>query len=179
MDPYILQGISGVNCSMGILRYPAGIHHLIHWSWRIYHSCLSLPSASAKSVLLSYPVAPHTMVPGVWEVYASIISASNDFHQVNYGHVCVDLTATNRSKTHRWTPQNATQCSGWLWLYNMQVFVFCGILLAVNNAWQVEISTKLTVICSRRFVMTPCLNPCPDFSCCQSSIRQSQSQDRD
>ena len=75
-----------------------------------YWRAFSRPSENTQSVLLSYPIASHTMIPGVGEVCASIIAASSDFHQVVYGHVGDDLTATNRSEAHHQTPENATQC---------------------------------------------------------------------
>ena len=70
--------------------------------WRAFSN---LPSASTKSVLWCYPIAPHPMIPRNGEVYASIIASSCDLSAVG-----VDLTATYRSETLLWTPQDATQC---------------------------------------------------------------------
>ena len=148
----------------GVLHYTAGICHLVSWSRRVwqlvYHSCHILAivqSPFSKSQIRPVVVSsnsPH-LDSRSWERHAprqSLLPMT--FHQVVYGDVGVDLIATDRSDTHRWTPQNTTQCPSWLWLYSMQVSVVCGMVSAVNNAWKLEISTQLPVICSRRFVVT-------------------------
>ena len=122
-----------------------------------YWRAFSHSSESINSVVLSYPIAPQTMIPGVGKVCASIIAASCD---LSTGRLRTRWCQFELHKQNRDSSLIATEChsiSSCLWLYAMQVSIVCGMVSAVNNTWQVDISTQLPVIYSRPLVVTLCL----------------------
>ena len=118
-DLYILQGVSGVNCIILLeyaIWYPGheGYHN------RVYHSCHIL--ASIQSPFSKYQIrpvvisnsSPHHDSRSWREMHFDNRCFLWPFTRVVYGHVGVDLTATNRMPLNVLVDSGSTPCKSLL-----------------------------------------------------------------
>ena len=110
---------------------------------------IQYPSASIKFVRLSYLIAPHILNQGVGEEWASKIVVS---YNLSPGRLRTPQTEVRLSAEHHGMPLNVLVDSG----SNPRKSVY-DMVSAVNNAWQLDVSTEFQVICFPRFVVTLCL----------------------